>query len=135
MATVYSASMYGRGGLFVTPAADEPRNECWYKATPGENGGIVREPIQFFVRFDRGAAEVDDELACYLLGKNLVTASPPRSIPRPHADMELETIGRPQYATPIPVGRPLTPEGAEPTPVQRSTFAQRVARLFTGHQE
>lgn len=107
---VYSDSMWGRGTLFVTPGVDDPHQEAWNRTTIAEDGTAVRQPIQFAVKFTDGAATVDSRLGEYLIRNNMANRYAPLFRPPPPAAER--PVEGPKYATPIPVGRPLNPDGS-----------------------
>jgi metallophosphoesterase superfamily enzyme len=100
---IYSNSMYGRGTLFVTPGHEHPETTDWMRPASDGEGRVVNVPVQFTVKFDNGVAEVDDQLGEYMIAKRLARRDPQRII-LPASE---RYTGRPQYAKPIEVGRPL----------------------------
>jgi hypothetical protein len=130
---VYSATGYGAGTIFARPGIDEPKTDCWFKPEVDEYGEVRRKAIQFAVKFESGAAEVDDNLGRYLLEKGLASAEPQRFTPHPalqaqdgpvvaggssplsrtiKGDWEAVYGGTPERKPPIAVGLPMTPETA-----------------------
>ena len=75
MKKVYSASGYGALKVFVRPGADEPNDDRWHDIVTDEYGEH-RVARQYMVAFHEGVAEVEDELARYLIEKQI--ASPKR---------------------------------------------------------
>lgn len=103
---IYSNSMYGRGTVFVSPGRDHPETSEWIRSSSDGEGRPVQEPVQFTVTFKAGMAEVPENLGKYMIAHKLAVRSPlilPASF-EPNVD-----DGRPKYAKPIEVGRPLTP--------------------------
>ncbi len=119
--------MFGQGTIILSPGVQEPAVESFFKTT-FVDGQCIREPLQFAVKFENGAAEVGDELGRHLIARKMASRSPPRSIPQPpHEIAAVLTDTRPRYAIPIAVGRPLTPAGGIPPPAPPS-IAARVHR-------
>lgn len=101
---VYSNSMYGRGTLFVTPGTDHPETSDWFEQRMDDEGRAIRAPTQFAVTFKNGEAEVSDQLGRYLIDRKMASKRP-QKIVLPQSESLIQ--GRPQYAKPIAVGRPL----------------------------
>jgi len=100
---VYSGTGYGRGTIFVSPGTEHPEITEWMKTV---NGTTV--PQQLTVKFENGAADVSANLGQYLIRSGYAFANPV-DIPLPAAERAEGKLGeRPNYQTPIPVGRPIT---------------------------
>ena len=71
----------------------------------------------FTVKFENGAAEVGEELGEYLIRNDMASGTPAPVIRKTQQELEADgNLGRPVYAKPIEVGRPLTPEGGMSPP-------------------
>src|ERR1700728_3670773 len=100
---VFTASMYGRGTIFLSPGREHPDVPGWTQTSHDDDGRTFREPIQFAVKFEGGMAEVDDTLGRYLIKRRLASARPV-PLPRPPpCEASVEDL-RPRYARPISVG-------------------------------
>lgn len=102
---IYSSSMYGRGTIFVSPGADHPESSDWIQVRSDSEGRLVREPIQFAVKFEEGVAEVSEELGRYMIDRKLASKRPQRIVLPPQ---EVLVSGAPEYPPPREVGRPLS---------------------------
>lgn len=116
MMTIYSASMYGRGTIFVSPGRAFPQVEDWCKRAEDPNDGfnVSTTYANYAVRFADGAATVESRLGEFLIAEGLAHRAPQLATPLPATAWEdtaatLENGGRPRYAKPIAVGRPLNP--------------------------
>lgn len=112
MKKVYNASGYGQTNLFLRPGMDEPKDERWFKLETDERGELRRLARQFMVSFHDGAAEVDDELARYMLEHNLVSAEPLPFDQRPAAGTLADAFPEEPRKPPMAVGGTMTPEAA-----------------------
>ena len=74
MKKVYSASSYGGAKIFVRPGVDEPDDDRWHDMVTDEHGQH-RQPRQYLVTFSGGVAEVEDELARYLIENKMASAT------------------------------------------------------------
>ena len=114
---LYSASSYGRLNLMVRPGVLEPDNDGWFEMVPGEYGELRRRARTILVKFQDGAAEVDDELGRYLLEREqiIVSAEPvPFAFP-PAVDAPVEWMAIYETAArkaPTAVGQTMPPEVA-----------------------
>jgi hypothetical protein len=128
---VHNAGSYGAANLMVRPGMDEPDDERWFKLETDEHGEPRRFARKILVRFEDGAAEVDDELGRYLLEKGLASAEPLQTdAQRPPRAAELsagqysqdgkkvispewnEVYAAPKRKAPIAVGSTMTPDVA-----------------------
>ena len=98
---VYNHGGGGNGTIIVAPGKDHPETSDWIKVGSDPSGKETRTPIQFSVKFERGVADVADNLGRYLILKGLARKSP-------------LIVREPKIATdasarrgPVAVGRPL----------------------------
>lgn len=72
MRKVYSASGYGAIKIFVRPGVDEPDDDRWHDTVTDEHGQH-RLARQYMVAFSEGVAQVEDELARYLIEQKIAS--------------------------------------------------------------
>jgi hypothetical protein len=99
---VYNYGSHGNGTIFVAPGKDQPETSDWIKVGRDASGRDTREPVQFTVKFQRGVAEVPDNIGRYLIDKKLARKSP--LILR---DSGVATADVPARRPPVAVGRSL----------------------------
>jgi hypothetical protein len=103
--------IYGKGTIFVSPGADHPERPEWMQEYRyGDN--FRRKPVMFTVKFENGVAEVDGEIARYMIEQGLASETPVE-VAAPPDTAESFPDGQPRRRAPISVGRPLTEVLAE----------------------